>query len=155
MLPRHLPAMALTEGIGCCGGSNAQPHPAGTLTPNGTTASSASQWRLVKVRQPSAGFALPEDEADEERPEALDVLRGLRRLAHGLDEVRERMQIAADEPDDEVVVVSVEPVAGETDVVGEVGVAIGAAEGRVLPEDRALLRRREPRECADPAQRVP
>ncbi len=37
--------------------------------------------------------ALPERVADEERAERLDVLRGLDGLAHGLDQVRERVEV--------------------------------------------------------------
>src|SRR3989475_12666992 len=104
---------------------------------------------------PSAVGALPERVTDEERPERLDVLRGLGRLPHGLHEVRERMELAAHEADDEIVVVDVEPVAGQADVVGEVGVAVGAAQHAVLPDDRALLLRREPAEGTGAAERVP
>src|SRR6266849_497463 len=99
--------------------------------------------------------ALPERVADEERAERLDVLRGLDGLPHGLHEVRKGMEVAAHETDDEIVVVDVEPVAGEADVVGEVGVAVGVAEHAVLADDLALLLPREPREGARAAQRVP
>lgn len=54
--------------------------------------------------------ALRERVADEGRPRPLDVLRGLNRLPHGLDDVRERVELAPEETDDEVVVVGVEPV---------------------------------------------
>src|SRR5712692_7568925 len=99
--------------------------------------------------------ALPERVTDEEGAERLDVLRGLDGLAHGLDQVRERMEVLAHDTDDEVVVVDVEPVAGEADVVGEVGVAVGVAEHAVLADYLALLLPREPRESARAAQRVP
>ena len=77
------------------------------------------------------------------------------RLAHGLDEVGQRVEVPAHEADDEVVVADVEPVAGETDVVGEVGLAVGAPEHAVLADDGSLLLGREPRERPDPAQRIP
>src|SRR2546428_13795513 len=95
---------------------------------------------------------LPERVADEERAERLDVLRGLDGLPHGLHEVRKGMQVAADQTDDEIVVVDVEPVAGEADIVGEVGVAVGAAQHAVLADDGALLLRRGTTERAGPAQ---
>src|SRR5262249_59916091 len=87
--------------------------------------------------------ALPERVADEERPERLDVLRRLHGLPHRLDEMREWMEVAADQPDHEIVVVDVQPLAGETNVVGEVGVAISAPEHAVLTDDGSLLLRRE------------
>src|SRR5437764_4594236 len=99
--------------------------------------------------------ALPERVAHEEGAERLEVLRGLRGLSHGLDEVRERMELAPDEADDEVVVVDVEPVAGEADVVGEVGVAVGATQDAVLADDRALLLGRQPCEGSGAAERIP
>src|SRR2546421_7148936 len=52
----------------------------------------------------SAAGRLPEGVADEERSERSEVLGGLRRLAHGLHEMGQRVQLAADEADDEVVV---------------------------------------------------
>jgi hypothetical protein len=91
----------------------------------------------------------------EERAQRLDVLRRLDRLAHGLHEMGERVELPADEPDDEVVVVDVEAVAGEADVVGEVGIAIAPPQHAVFPDDRALLLGTQPREGAGPAQRVP
>src|SRR5205823_12515310 len=85
----------------------------------------------------SAAGRLPEGVADEERSERSEVLGGLRRLAHGLHEMGQRVQLAADEADDEVVVVDVEAVAGEAHVVGEVGVAVGPPEHAVLADDAA------------------
>src|SRR6266850_5159860 len=83
--------------------------------------------------------ALPERVPDEEGAERLQILRSLDGLSHGLDEMRERMEVAADEADDEVVVVDVEAVAGEANVVGQIGVAVVAAEHAVLADDRPLL----------------
>src|SRR5262249_52356075 len=85
----------------------------------------------------------------------LEVLRGLDRLAHRLHEVRQRMQLAADQADDEVVVVDIEAVAGQPHVVGEVGVAVRAAEDGVLAADLSLLLGRQPAERAGPTQRIP
>src|SRR5215217_7949441 len=62
-------------------------------------------------------YALPERAADEERSQPFQVQRGLLRLPHRLDQRRERIQILADQADDEVVVVLVETVAREADVV--------------------------------------
>ena len=80
-----------------------------------------------------------DDPADEERAEPVEVERRLLRLAHRLDDGRERKQLLADQADDEVVVVAVEAVAGQADVVGVVGGAERHADGAVLGEDRALL----------------
>ena len=70
-------------------------------------------------------------------------------------QVGQRMELAADEADDEIVVVQVEAMAGQTDVVGQIGVAVGAAQDAVLPNNRALLLGREPAEATGAAQRVP
>jgi hypothetical protein len=77
--------------------------------------------------------------AHEEGAKALEVLRGLDGLPHGLDEMGEGLELPAHEADHEVVVVDVEAVTGEADVVGEVRVAVGVAEDAVLPDDGALL----------------
>ncbi len=45
--------------------------------------------------------------ADEEGSQRLDVLRGLHGLAHGPDQMRERVQVVTNEPDHGVVVVRV------------------------------------------------
>src|SRR6266850_8077078 len=105
--------------------------------------------------RPSAERGLPERVAHEERAERGEVLRGLDGLAHGLHEVRERVQLAADQADDEVVVVDVEAVAGQADVVREVGVAVAAPQHAVLADHRPLLLRRQAPEGAVAAQRVP
>ncbi len=62
-------------------------------------------------------------------------------LPHGLDQMRERMQLLAHEADQKVVVVDVEAMADETDIVREVGVAVRAADGAVLAEDGPLVLR--------------
>src|SRR5215470_16754277 len=61
--------------------------------------------------------ALPEDVAHEEGAEGVDVLRGLDRLAHGLYEVGQRVEVLAHQADDEVVVVDVEAMARQADIV--------------------------------------
>ena len=93
--------------------------------------------------------------ADEERAQAIEVERGLLRLAHGLDDRRQREQLLADEADHEVVVVAVEAMAGEADIVRQIGGAEGHADGAVLGEDGALLFGRELRETAAAPQRIP
>src|SRR5262245_28716099 len=103
----------------------------------------------------SARWPPPDSVADEERAEPLYVLRGLHRLSHGLDEMRQRMELAADEADHKIVVVRVEPVARETDVVREVRVAIGAADRCMLPQGGSLLLRVETCERADTPQWIP
>src|SRR5512132_4640233 len=54
---------------------------------------------------------------DEEGPHLGDELRRLPRLAHRLHEVAERVQILADEADDELVVLGVDAMARESNVV--------------------------------------
>ena len=61
----------------------------------------------------------------------------------------------AEQPDDEVVVVAVEPVAGEPDVVAEAGAPERHPDAAVLHEDRVLLAPRELLERAGATQRVP
>src|SRR5262249_9817478 len=63
--------------------------------------------------------ALPEGAADEERAHLLHVLRGLAGAAHGLDAGGQRMELAAEQADHEVVVVAVEPEAGEPNVLDQ------------------------------------
>ena len=65
------------------------------------------------------------------------------------------MQLAPEQPDDEVVVVPVEPVAGEPDVVAETGAPERQAHSAVLHQDRVLLLSRELLERAVAAQRIP
>src|SRR5262249_29316052 len=76
-------------------------------------------------------------------------------VANGLREGRRRRRRAADQADDEVVVVDIEAVAGQPHVVGEVGVAVRAAEDGVLADDLSLLLGRQPAERAGPTQRIP
>src|SRR5579859_2625815 len=65
-------------------------------------------------------WRLPNSPTHEKRPESVQVHRRLLRLSHGLDDGRERIQIFPKETDHEVVVVLVQPVAGQSDVVGVV-----------------------------------
>src|SRR5215813_4878840 len=69
----------------------------------------------------SAERTLPDRVTDEEGAERLQILRGLGSLAHRLHQVRQRMQLAPAQTDDEVVVVDVQAVAGQSHVVGKVG----------------------------------
>ena len=84
----------------------------------------------ISLARRSRQRALPDRVADEERPERLEYCEVCTVLRMRLDEVRERVQLLAHEADHEVVVVDVEAVAREADVVGEVGVAVGAADAR-------------------------
>ena len=93
--------------------------------------------------------------AHEERAHLGDELRGLAGLAHGLYEMRERVQGGADQADDELVVGGVEPVACESDVVGEILLPVGEADRRVLAQDATLLFRRELGKGTRAAQRIP
>ena len=94
--------------------------------------------RLTDARLP-LGRARPPFPTNEERSESLEVQRGLLRLAHALDDDRQRMQLRPEEADDEVVVVAVEAVAGEADVVAEACAAEGHPDPAVLHQDRVLL----------------
>src|SRR5688572_32654450 len=84
-----------------------------------------------------------------------DVLGRLTGAAHRLNHVRQWMQFLADQTDHELVVVGVEAMAGEADVVGEIGVSITLSDHRVFAQDRALLTTFELLERADPPKRVP
>ena len=53
--------------------------------------------------------------------------------------MRQRLELLADQADQEVIVVGVEAVTGEPDVMGEVGVTVGATDRAVLAQDGALL----------------
>src|SRR4029079_7258984 len=99
--------------------------------------------------------ALPRDSPDEERPESLEVERRLFRLPHALHDDRQRMELRAEEPDDEVVVVAVEAVAREPDVEAETRAAECHSDATVLHEDRVLLPARELLERTRPPERVP
>ena len=65
------------------------------------------------------------------------------------------MERASHQADDEVVVVGVQPVAGQANVVRVIGVAVRPSDGGVLVQDLALLLPAEPREGAGAPQRVP
>src|ERR1700694_327488 len=62
---------------------------------------------------------LPHRPANEERTHLLDVLRGLRGLAHGLHACRERIESGPHQPDHEIVVVLVQTETREADVLSE------------------------------------
>src|SRR4051794_24606155 len=83
---------------------------------------------------------LPDRAADEKGAEPVEVERGLLGFAHRLHDGREREQLLADETDDEVVVVAIEAVTGQTDVVRVIAGTEGHPDRAVLREDRALLR---------------
>src|SRR5262245_13786576 len=101
----------------------------------------------------SSSRALPRGLADEERAEAVEVLRGLLGLAHLLHDRRERMQPRAEQAHDEVVVVLVEAVAREPDVHRVPRVAV--RERAVLREDLALMLGRQRLELLRALQRIP
>ena len=65
------------------------------------------------------------------------------------------MQLVPEQPDHEVVVVLVEPVAGEPDVVAEPGPAERPPDAGVLHQDHILLVARQPFERTRPPQRIP
>src|SRR5688500_7885878 len=69
--------------------------------------------------------------------------------------MRERVEVLADEADDELVVAGVETVTCETDVGRQLRLAIGDAERGVLTEDVALIDRLELRERSLAPERVP
>src|SRR5262245_62700974 len=111
--------------------------------------------RLPRPSAPSRRRALPHNSPHEERAEPLEVKRRLLRLPHPLDDDRERMQLGAEQSDDEVVVVAIEAVAGEADVVAEAGAPEGGPDAAVLHEDRVLLAPRQLLEGARAPERVP
>ena len=84
-------------------------------------------------------LGLPDGLADKERPDLAEVLRRLPRLAHPLDDGRERIQRLAQEPDDEVVVVRIKAVTRQADVVRVVGATIGTSDASVFHQDGALF----------------
>src|SRR4051812_3759820 len=98
----------------------------------------AIQPVTVAIIAGSFAGARAEYPADEERPHLRDELARLSRLPHRLNEMRERMQLLADEADHELVVAGVDPVAREANVVRELLLAVGHAEGGVLAKDMAL-----------------
>ena len=65
------------------------------------------------------------------------------------------MQRWTDEPNDEIVVVSVEPVAREPNVVGEPGLPKAPRERAVLAEHALLVFRRQPLKAFRALQRIP
>src|SRR5437868_238265 len=105
-------------------------------------------------RELTAGTS-PRNAPDEERAELLDELGRLAGFSHRLHDVRERVQVFADEADHEVVVVLVEPVTGEPHVVSEILRAVSASDGPVLAQDAPLFARVELREGAASPERVP
>src|SRR5512138_1595512 len=91
----------------------------------------------------------------EERAHFFHVFSCLARTAHGLHYVRKGVQIRPEQPDDEVIVVRIEPVACQANVMGKVLVAVGAPNAAMLSHDRALLSRFEPFEPALAPKWVP
>ena len=110
---------------------------------------------LLLLRWPPLAHVLPQRPADKERPQPLQVQRRLLGLAHALHDRRQRVQLRPQQPDHEVVVVLVQPVARQPDVRAVARPAIGVADAAVLHQDRALLRRRQLLERPRPPQRVP
>src|SRR5690606_32642066 len=92
---------------------------------------------------------------DEERPEAFEILRRLLRPAHLLHDGRERVQHRPDEPDNEVVVVAVEAMAGEPYVRREPRDAEALCERAMLGEDTALVIGGEQLKFLRALQRIP
>src|SRR6185503_4333926 len=92
-----------------------------------------------RSRKSCSRLCLPRGTPYEERSQAVEVLRGLLGLAHLLHDGRQRVQVRAQEADDEVVVVLVEAVAGEAHVVGVAACAVTLRERAVLGEDAALV----------------
>src|SRR5262249_27496958 len=111
-----------------------------------------ARWARCLPERPlarrSRRLRLPRHSADEERTEVLEVERGLPGLPHALDDDRERVELGPEEPDDEIVVVPVEPVAREADVVAEPGATERHPDAAVLHQDRVLLLPRQALERA-------
>src|SRR5262245_15258686 len=64
--------------------------------------------------------ALPDDSTNEKRTKSLEIQRRLLRRPHLLNNRRQRKQLLANQSDDKVVVLFVQPVTREANVVGEV-----------------------------------
>src|SRR4051812_27838439 len=92
-----------------------------------------------KARALGSERRLPDRAADEERTQAVEVERGLLRLAHRLDHRGQGKQLLADQADDEVVVVAIEAMARQAYVVRQVSCPERHADRAVLCQDRALL----------------
>src|SRR6476620_4375644 len=103
--------------------------------PPSSRSSSASSCTRAPLQRTSLLDALPKRPAYEKRAEPLQVQRRLLRLPHRLHQRRQRVQFLADQPDDEVVVIPVEAVTGETDVVCVITDAERHADGPVLGEN--------------------
>src|SRR2546422_9820609 len=117
-------------------------------------------WSVQEVvRGYDASFlgagALPDDVADKEWAHGLNVVGGLASLAHGLNDMRQRIEFPANEADDEFVVASIESVAGETDIVGQVCFSVGPSYHGVLPQNGSLFLMRKFGKGSGPSQWVP
>ena len=78
--------------------------------------------------------------SDKERPQRLQILRRLDRFSHRLHQVRQRVELATDQADHEVVVVRVDAVTGEADVADDIlgdEIAVLVLEDRVVPPSQA------------------
>src|SRR5579863_2115635 len=131
--------------------------------------SSEARWprRLQLLESPSGARCAPESlrqtflanasqgVAEKERAHSLDEFARLARLPHGLHEVRQRMELATDEADHELAIRGVEPVTGQTDIVGELLRPVGHPDLRVLAEYLALVVGLQAGEGPRPAKGVP
>src|SRR5579859_5992679 len=81
---------------------------------------------------------LPHRPANEERAHLLDVLRGLRRFAHGLHARRERVELRADQPNHEIVVVFVQAETRQAHILREARRPECMSDGPVLAQNRTL-----------------
>src|SRR4051812_30086941 len=106
------------------------------IAPSATLSGRSGCARLMRR---SLADVRAEHVPDEERAHLLDELARLARLAHRLDEMRERVEILAHEADHELVVLGVDAVTRETDVGRELLLSVGDAERCVLAHDVALL----------------
>src|SRR5881394_1574807 len=134
-------------GTRCRGTARRRRGPLGRRTTRSTARRNRARRRAKSCR------ALPDRLADEEWPQAVEVLRGLLGLAHLLHDRGERMQPRAEQADDEVVVVLVETVACEPHVGRVARVAV--RERAVLGEDLTLVLGRQRLEFLRALQRVP
>src|SRR5262245_8191 len=93
--------------------------------------------------------------ADEEGPHRLNVFSSLASLSHGLNDVRQGVELSTHQTNHELVVMRIEPVAGEADIVGEVSLSVGLSNHAVFSENRSLLLMWQLGEGPSPSQGIP
>ena len=93
------------------------------------------------MNRPPLGLqgTLPTDLADEEGAQRFNVLGCLLSFSHILDEARQRMELRADQAQDKLIVILVEPEACQSDIKRVAALRVSSPNHRVLPENFSLL----------------